>query len=182
MGYKLNPETGEWTYDKNSKKTSSSNSSNSNKNSSTVSTPSNSSGETKAIADSLGSSNSSETTDVDGTGTALGNTRIKKYGKCLVTGIAKSFEGIYYFSQVKHTINGSGFKTEFSVKANYSDIGKKTTSSGSGSSGSGSSSSSSKKSSSSGGSSSSGSGSSSSKTKYKYVLDPETGKYKKIKA
>ena len=179
MGYKLNPETGEWTYDKNSKKTSSSNSSNSNKNSSTVSTPSNSSGETKAIADSLGSSNSSETTDVDGTGTSLGNTRIKKYGKCLVTGIAKSFEGIYYFSQVKHTINGSGFKTEFSVKANYSDIGKKTTSSGSSSSSSGS-----KNSSSSSGKNSSGNknSSSSNKTKYKYVLDPETGKYKKIKA
>lgn len=178
MGYKLNPETGEWTYDKNSKKTSSSSSS-SNKNSSTVSTPSNSSGETKAIADSLGSSDSSETTDVDGTGTALGNTRIRKYGKCLVTGIAKSFEGIYYFSQVKHTINGSGFKTEFSVKANYSDIGKKTTSSGSSSGSSGSKSSSS---SSSGSSSSKKSSSSSNKTKYKYVLDPETGKYKKIKA
>lgn len=176
MGYKLNPKTGEWTYDKNAKKTSSS--SNSNKNSSTVSTPSNSSGETKAIADSLGSSDSSETTDVDGTGTALGNTRIRKYGKCLVTGIAKSFEGIYYFSQVKHTINGSGFKTEFSVKANYSDIGKKTTSSGSSSGSSGSKSSSS----SSGNSSGKKSSSSSNKTKYKYVLDPETGKYKKIKA
>lgn len=177
MGYKLNPETGKWSYDPKSKKKSSSNRSNtSNKNSNKVSTPTNTTGETKAIADSLGKSDSAETTDVDGTGTALGNVRIRKFGKCLVTGIAESFEGVYYFSQVKHTINGSGFKSEFSVKANYSDIGKKTkkpSSSSSGSSG---------KTSSGGGKRNNSSSSSSSKPKYKYKLDPETGKYTKVRA
>lgn len=177
MGYKLNPETGKWSYDPNSKKKSSG-SNTSNKNSNKVSTPTNTTGETKAIADSLGKSDSAETTDVDGTGTALGNVRIRKFGKCLVTGIAKSFEGVYYFSQVKHTINGSGFKSEFSVKANYSDIGKKTKKASNSSSGSG-------KGSNSSSSSSSGkrnSSSSSSKPKYKYKLDPETGKYTRVRA
>lgn len=175
MGYKLNPETGKWSYDPNSKKKSSGGNT-SNKNLNKVSTPTNTTGETKAIADSLGKSDSAETTDVDGTGTALGNVRIRKFGKCLVTGIAKSFEGVYYFSQVKHTINGSGFKSEFSVKANYSDIGKKTKKASSSSSGSGKSSNS---------SSSSGkrnSSSSSSKLKYKYKLDPETGRYTRVRA
>ena len=88
---------------------------------------------------------------------------------------------MYYFSQVKHKISGSGFVTEFSVKARYEDIGAKEKDSGSsGNDTSYSSSGSSSSESSSGSSSSNTSSRSPSSSGYKYKLDPETGTYTRV--
>lgn len=172
MAWKLDPESGSWSHNSGD-----GGSSKSNNNTVNNKAPAGSAGETKALVDGLGKTNSKETSDVDGSGTCIGNTRVKKYGKGLVTGIGKAFEGLYYFSQVKHKINGSGFVTEFSVKARYEDIGAKEKKSSGTSSGSGSSSSSSG---SSGSSSKSNSSKSPSSGGYKYKLDPETGTYTRV--
>lgn len=183
MPYQLNPETGEWTHtSSNPSGGGSSGGGNFNSNSQTASstTPSNSASESSATAGSQSSGSKTEMSDVDGNGSAIGNVKIRKNAKVIVTGIAKRWEGIYYIANCKHTINGNGYTTEFGVKTNKNDIGKKTVaSSGSGSSGSSKSSGSSSSKSSS--SSSSKKSSSSSSSGYKYVLDPETGKYKKVK-
>lgn len=113
MPYKLDPNTGKWSY--------TSDSSNSDKTKVLQGDPAATEDEIKGTTDNLTEENAN---DVFGRGKAKGNHRIRKYGKVHMVGIGKSFEGTYFFSEVTHTISSNGYEVDFSIKTKQENIGK----------------------------------------------------------
>lgn len=116
MGYKLNPNTGQYVYD-------ASISDNSAKEK-IIESPNSNIGK-EGNSEIVKNATENNASDVYGRGKAKGDYRIRKFGKGIISGIAKNMEGTFFFSEVTHTISPNGYEVDFSIKTKKEYIGVK---------------------------------------------------------
>lgn len=113
MGYALNTKTGKYEYV--------SGEGNSNENNVVMQTPESESSEVGAIAENK---KAKDEYDVSGRGKAKGDRKLRKYTKIKIDGLGNIFNGIYFLSEVTHTISTNGYEVDFSIKTKKENIGK----------------------------------------------------------
>lgn len=132
MPYKLDPNTGKYTYIPESNSgNNGGGGTNTDKSKVVQGDPAATAEQIAGTTDNLTEENAN---DVFGRGKAKGDFRLRKYTKVNISGIGKSFEGTYFLSEVTHTISTNGYEVDFSIKTKQENIGTSSSSSSSSSS------------------------------------------------